>query len=137
MSGSIVMASFGDGLPRGIQTILLQYDTTLIQYDTTLRSHRMARCALNRGSTKPRRRAREDRRPTRQFFAVLPVSRQKGRSHGLAYTFKLARSKGIMALRRWPHSGFDFFGRVRNSWCKQLGDILRDDEHIFQIEFLA
>jgi len=27
MSGSIVIASFGDGLPRGMKSILLQYDT--------------------------------------------------------------------------------------------------------------
>jgi hypothetical protein len=26
-SGSIVIASFGEGLPRGIQSLLLQYDT--------------------------------------------------------------------------------------------------------------
>src|ERR1019366_8325903 len=29
MSGSIVIASLGDGLPRGIQSILLLYDTGL------------------------------------------------------------------------------------------------------------
>src|SRR5436309_499394 len=38
MSGSIVIASFGDGLPRGIQSILLQYDSAR-------RKHRMARSA--------------------------------------------------------------------------------------------
>src|SRR5882724_12452403 len=33
MSASIVMASLGDGLPRGMQSILLQYDTARMMED--------------------------------------------------------------------------------------------------------
>ena len=39
MSGSIVIASFGDGLPRGMKSILLQYDTAR-------RKHRVASPAI-------------------------------------------------------------------------------------------
>src|SRR5438045_2957790 len=45
MSGCIVMATFGDGLPRGIQIILLRYDTAL--------PHRRARCSATGQVGKP------------------------------------------------------------------------------------
>src|SRR5579872_6474809 len=74
MSGSIVMASFGDGLPRGIQSILLQYDTTR-------RSHR--NCA---------------RVTTRNVDSMRCATSEIAASHGLA--FDVAHHSGVTDGRR-------------------------------------
>src|SRR5260221_6449189 len=99
MSGSMVTVSLGDGLPRGIQSILLQYDTAR-------RRRRMARSALNRGATSgwsiqlARRRSLilTDRKSTRLnsshtviSYAVFCLKKKKDTVHVIGVRLMIAR----------------------------------------------